>query len=70
MYEIVFNSKLNDEGSLYCPKEFSFKEAEYKVIVILSERDASDIEIETSAAVDNSEEFLTQEEINYYMTLD
>jgi hypothetical protein len=69
MYEIVFNSKLKDEDSLYCPKEFSFKEAEYKVIVTMPDKDASDNDIETSAVVDNSEEYLTQDEINYYMNL-
>ena len=70
MYEIIFNSKLMEGGTLFCPKEYSFKEADYKVIVKLPEKDASDIDIETSAMADNSEEFLTNEEIKYYMNLD
>ncbi|MCL5991402.1 MAG: hypothetical protein M1419_04800 [Bacteroidetes bacterium] len=70
MNEIVFSSKLIDEGSLYCPKEYSYKEADYKVIVTLPESDNNSLDIESSAAIDNSEDYLSNEEINYYLTLD
>jgi len=68
MYELVFDSKLSEEGMLYCPKEFLFKNAEYKVIVKINENET--LEAENSAISDNSFDFLTEEEVKYYINLD
>lgn len=68
MYELVFDSKLSENGMLYCPKEYSFKNAVYKVIVKINENESLDIE--KSAISDNSFDFLTDEEVNYYINLD
>ncbi|MCK5055765.1 MAG: hypothetical protein KAT34_03870 [Candidatus Aminicenantes bacterium] len=38
--------------------------------VSLPGEDAMDSEIELASAVDNSDEFLSEEEINYYMSLE
>lgn len=70
MTEIVFNTTLWKDGYLFCPKEFLFNEAEYKVIVSLPQNNASSMVIELAAAKDNCREFLTKEELDYYMTLD
>lgn len=67
MYELVFDSKLSENGMLYCPKEFLFKNAVYKVIVKVDDNDAVDFEY--SAIVDNSFDFLSEEEVNYYLNL-
>ncbi len=68
MYELVFDSQLSENGTLYCPKEFSFKNAIYKVIVKVDDNDA--VDSENSAIVDNSFDFLSEEEVNYYINLD
>jgi|GEM_PF-4104998 len=70
MTEIIFNTNLSKDGYLLCPKEYLFKEAEYKVIVSFPQKLATDDEIEATAVSDNIEEYLTKEEINYYMRLD
>jgi hypothetical protein len=40
------------------------------LIVSLPGEDATDSEIELASAVDNSDDFLSEEEINYYMNLE
>jgi hypothetical protein len=67
MSEIIFDTKLLDNGSLYCPKELSNKEAKYKVIVNLPDNEDFNEDIEKSAAADNSSDFLTKEELEYYL---
>lgn len=68
MYELVFDSKLSENGMLYCPKEFLFKNAVYKVIVKVDDIDV--VDFENSTIVDNSFDFLSEEEVNYYINLD
>ncbi len=73
MKEVVFNTRLLPDGHLYCPEEFAEKEnVRFKVIVIFDETGDQDIEreIEVSAVTDVSEDFLSEEELNYYLNLD
>ncbi|MBM2816069.1 MAG: hypothetical protein HW421_2831 [Ignavibacteria bacterium] len=70
MYEIVFNSKLTENGALYCPKEYSFIDADYKVILTLPDNNEDISEAEKSAIIDNSSDFLSAQEISYYLNLD
>ena len=73
MNSATFESKLLPNGHLYCPKEYlNKKNATFKVIVTFENEiyKASDIDIEQSSIKDISNEFLTQEEINYYLNLE
>lgn len=73
MNAVTFESKLLPDGHLYCPKEFSHKKnALFKVLVISedNEKKASDTDIELSAVIDNSEDFLSEEEVKYYLNPD
>ncbi|NIM14328.1 MAG: hypothetical protein GTO45_20020 [Candidatus Aminicenantes bacterium] len=73
MQEAVFDSRLLKDGHLYCPKEFAKPEAKFKVIVTLPDKeveDASESDMEMAAAVDNSDDFLSHEELEYYLSLD
>jgi len=67
MRESVFNSKLLEDGHLYCPKKFAVKDAKFKVIVSIPQDNASDSEIEMASTIDNPDDFLTEEEIKYYL---
>lgn len=69
MHEVIFESQLLEDGHLYCPKKYAKPSAKFKVIVSIPGEDATDSEIESAAAADNSDEFLSEEEINYYMSL-
>jgi hypothetical protein len=63
---VSFDSKLLPEGNLYCPKEFTKKKnVHFKVIVVFDESD-----IELSAIKDNSIDFLSREELDYYLNLE
>ncbi len=70
MHEVIFESQLLKDGHLYCPKEFTSPKATYKVIVSLPGDIATDSDMETAAVVDQSDEFLSREELRYYMSLD
>lgn len=73
MQEAVFDSRLLKDGHLYCPKEFAKPEAKFKVIVTLPDKeveDASESDIEMVSAADNSDDFLSHEELEYYLSLD
>jgi len=73
MEELVFESKVLPDGHLYCPQELAQKKnARFKVIVTLEETkvEASEQEIELSAINDVSEDFLSEEELNYYLNLE
>jgi len=73
MNMVSFDSQLLPEGNLYCPKEFTKKKnVHFKVIVVFDESDieASDHDIELSAIKDNSSDFLSQEELDYYLNLE
>lgn len=70
MRELIFDTKLLNDGHLYCPKKFAIKNAKFKVIVSVSEDHATDSEIEMSSIIDNSNDFLTKKEIKYYLNLD
>ena len=73
MKKVVFESELLSDGHLYCPKEIaSNKNAHFKVIVTFDEAsmEASNHELELSAINDVSEDFLSEEELNYYFGLE
>ena len=73
MNKISFKSKLLPDGHLYCPKEFTKKKnVKFKVIVMFEDNkiEASDQDIELSTIKDISEDFLSQEELNYYLNLE
>jgi len=73
MGELVFESKVLPDGHLYCPQELAHKKnARFKVIVTFEETavEASEQEIELSAINDVSEDFLSAEELNYYLNLE
>ncbi len=70
---LIFDSQLLPDGHLSCPKEFVHKKnVQFKVLVMFkeSEREATDQEIEQAAIQDTSEDFLSQEELTYYMSLE
>jgi hypothetical protein len=72
MRKLVFESNLLPDGHLYCPDEVaSKKNAHFKVIVTFeeTESEASESELESSAIHDTSEDFLTEEELKYYLNL-
>jgi hypothetical protein len=73
MQEAVFDSRLLNDGHLYCPEEFAKPKAKFKVIVTLpdnEEEDASESDMEMAAAADNPDDFLSHEELEYYLSLD
>lgn len=73
MNTIAFESKLLPDGHLYCPNEFAKKKnVKFKVIVTYEDTkiEATDHEIELSSIEDISDDFLSQEELNYYLNLD
>ncbi len=69
----IFDSQLLSDGHLSCPKEFAQrKNAQFKVLVVFEELayEATNRDIEQAAVLDNSNEYLLQEELNYYMKLE
>jgi DNA/RNA endonuclease G (NUC1) len=70
MHDVIFESQLLKGGYLYCPKEYAVPKAKYKVIASFPDETAVDSEIEMASVVDQSGEFISQEELNYYMRLD
>jgi hypothetical protein len=74
MNAITFDSQLLPDGHLYCPTEWSQKKkALFKVTVVIQDPDkldASDHDLELSALTDSSSDFLSQEELNYYLALE
>lgn len=72
MNKMVFESKLLPDGHLYCPEELAHKKhINFKVVVTFEETDleASEHEIEISNIKDVSKDFLSEEEMNYYLNL-
>lgn len=70
---ITFNSKLLPDGNLYCPKKYrKNKNIKFKVIAIIDDNkiEASKEDIEASAIKDAMDDFLSQEELNYYLNLE
>ncbi len=70
---LIFDSQLLPDGHLSCPKEFVHKKnLQFKVLVIFQEpeREATEQEIEQSAVRDMPEDFLSPEEVTYYMNLE
>ncbi len=70
---VAFESNLLPDGHLYCPKEFAYKpNVHFKVIATFKEPEleASEHEIELSSIKDISEDFLSHEELNYYLNLE
>lgn len=73
MNTVVFESRLLADGHLYCPKEFSRQvNATFKVMVSFenAEMETTEQEIELAAINDHSTDFLSKEELNYYLGLD
>jgi hypothetical protein len=73
MSAVIFESKLLADGHLYCPSEFAQKKnVLFKVIAIFedSETKASENDVELSAVIDNSTDFLSEEELSHYLSLE
>jgi hypothetical protein len=73
MKTLVFDSHLLPDGHLSCPKEFVRKKnVQFKVLVVFeeTERQASDRDLEQAAIQDTGDEFLSQNELDYYLSLD
>ena len=73
MKEIIFESKLLPDGHLHCPEEIAKKKnARFKVIAYIEETEdlVTEQEIELAAVQDLSEDFLSEDELNYYLNLD
>ncbi len=72
MEKVIFESKVLPDGHLYCPDELVRKKnAKFKVIATFEKTnlEASEREIELSAINDTSEDFLSNEELDYYLKL-
>ena len=72
MSVMTFESRVLPDGHLYCPEELARREGarlEVKVEFEDSESTASDRDIEESAIRDLSDELLSQEELDYYLSL-
>lgn len=70
MQKLIFESSLLPDGHLYCPDKIARKKnAHFKVIVTFEETEATESELESSAIHDISEDFLTEEELKYYLNL-
>ena len=70
MSAVIFESKLLPDGHLYCPSEFAQKKnVLFKVIAIFedAETQLSENDIELSAVIDHSTDFLSEEELRYYL---
>ncbi len=71
----VFETQLMPDGHLACPVWISNKRpVRFKVIAFFDEpvvrdRVATDRDIEAAAVVDVSEDFLSDDEVSYYMAL-
>lgn len=70
MHEIIFESQLLKDGHLSCPKKYAMPKATYKVIATLPDLTATDSDIEMASVIDQSDEFISEEELSYYMKLD
>ena len=73
METLAFESKILPDGHLYCPKEVAQKKnVKFKVIVTFEDDkvEASNHDIELSAINDVSDDFLSEEELNYYLNLE
>ena len=73
MKKMVFESNLLPDGHLYCPEELAEnKNVHFKVIAFFDEGnfEATEQEIEMSNINDVSEDFLSDEELKYYLALE
>jgi hypothetical protein len=73
METLAFESNLLPDGHLYCPIELTKKKnVKFKVIVTFEDNkiEASDHDIELSSIQDTSDDFLSKEEIDYYLKLE
>lgn len=72
--KLIFDSKLLPDGHLYCPEELVYKKnLRFKVVVTFgpeTDFEASEHEIENANIDDVSNEFLSEEELNYYLNLE
>ncbi len=72
-HAFVFDSHVLPDGHLACPQEFLHqKNVQFKVLVFLDdvEQEASEVDIELAAVQDTGDDFVSQEELNYYLALD
>jgi len=73
MNTLIFDSQLLPDGHLACPQEFAYKKnVQFKVLVIFeeTESEASDRELEHATVADHSDEYLSPEELTYYLHLE
>ena len=69
MRETIFDTRLLKDGHLFCPKEFAKINAKFKVIVSFPDEDVTESEIECASVTDISNDFLSKEEVKYYLQL-
>ena len=72
MKNLTFESRLLPDGHLYCPERVAHKKnAFFKVVVTFEETsvEASEQEIKLSSINDVSGDFLSEEELGYYLNL-
>ncbi|HJW85332.1 MAG TPA: hypothetical protein VJ440_01710 [Candidatus Brocadiaceae bacterium] len=68
----IFESRVLPDGHLYCPEELARgKNAHFIVIATFEDAnvEASERVVELSAIHDTSEDYLSEEELNYYLNL-
>lgn len=73
MKTLIFDSHLLLNGHLSCPKEFAHKKnVHFKVVAVFeeTEQQASDQDLEKAAIQDTGDDFLSQNELDYYLSLD
>lgn len=72
MKKAAFETTLLPDGHLACPPEFAHRRGvSYKVIVTFDDpEELSDRQLELASVKDLSEDFLTDEEVEYYLGLD
>ncbi len=70
---LLFDSQLLPDGHLACPQEFAHKKnIQFKVLVIFEEprRKAADHDLEYAAIQDTSDDLLSDDERQYYLSLE
>jgi hypothetical protein len=72
MKTAVFETSLLPDGHLDCPEEFAHVGARFKVFVSFGEADhrADDADLELAAVQDTGEDFLVEDEVAYYLSLE
>lgn len=70
---LVLDSYVLPDGHLACPERFiQQKNIQFKILVLFdeTEKKASQVDMEYAAVKDTGDDFLSREELNYYLALD